>query len=110
MTSWLLLDAIAIVSGLTPMIDWDLDSYNEYGRLGVYEPPQGALVTAPLVSPGSIKATEEDGVGVWELMLDVLLFWPGTSTTTRCARSSEWRSIGRGQETNDISIEGTTME
>jgi ariadne-1 len=75
-TSWILLDAIAVVSGLTPMVDFDLDCYNEDGRLGVYEPPREASETVPLVKPDSIDAVSQDGAGVWDLMLDVFLFWP----------------------------------
>jgi len=74
--SWLLLDAIAIVCGLLPMVDFDLDCYNEDGRLGVYEAPKEASDTVPLVTPDSVEATSQDGAGVWDLMLDVLLFWP----------------------------------
>lgn len=74
--SWLLLDAIAVVSGLVPMVDWDLDCYNEEGRLGVYEPPKNAFDIVPFLSADSIEQVSQDGVGVWDLMLDVLLFWP----------------------------------
>ena len=74
--SWLLLDAIAIVSGLVPMVDWDLDCFNEEGRLGVYEPPKEAANTLPIITPESIETVSRDGIGVWDLMLDVLLFWP----------------------------------
>ena len=74
--SWLLLDAIAIVSGLEPMVDWDLDCYNEGGRLGQYEPPRNASEVVPVVTSDSIETASQGGDGVWDLMLDVLLFWP----------------------------------
>lgn len=101
-TSWLLLDAIAIISGLIPMIDWDMDCYNEEGRLGCYEPPPDASETVPLVVPDAIDAVNEDGGGVFELMLNVLLFWPAAPSRR------QWPQVNNREEATSggVSLEG----
>lgn len=101
-TSWLVLDAIAIVSGLKPMIDWDMDCYNEEGRLGVYEPPQNFSEAAPLVNEDAIDAVNDDGAGVFHLMLDMMLFWPSPPSRR------QWPQMNNREEATSggISLQG----
>ena len=101
-TSWLMLDAIAIVSGLKPMIDWDMDCYNEEGRLGVYEPPPNFSETAPVVEQDAIDAVNEDGAGVFNLVLDMMLFWPSAPSRR------QWPQMNNREEATSggISLEG----
>jgi ariadne-1 len=71
--SWLLLDAIAIAVRLTPLVDWDIDHFEK--DVG-WESSQKSEVWQDILPAGSCEAVNLDGAGVFNLLLDVLLYWP----------------------------------
>lgn len=79
MASWLLLDAVALSSGMHVHADWvmmdDAESAVPWDRLEV----------APFPNEAAVQAITKDGAGVFHLLLDVLLFWPATETTNATA-------------------------
>ena len=83
--SWLLLDCIVMHAGLTPLIDWDLDSYESQGlRWETKNSDSWDSITPD----GASLAVLEDGAGVLDLLLDLLLFWP-TEAAARCGISED---------------------
>ena len=67
---WLLLDAIAMLSGMQVFTDWDLmgDHHQSIAWDVLEEAPSADAATRQLVA--------KDGCGVLDLVLDVSLFWP----------------------------------
>jgi hypothetical protein len=70
--SWLLLDTIAITVGLTPFVDWDMDHFEDAG----WESQKSESWHETSLFAGSGAAVDLDGAGVFNLLLDLLLFWP----------------------------------
>ena len=70
--SWLLLDTIAITVGLTPFVDWDMDHFEDAG----WESQKSESWRDTSLHARSGVAVDLDGAGVFNLLLDLLLFWP----------------------------------
>lgn len=72
-SSWLLLDCIMMSAGLKPLVDWDLDFFDEKDlRWEV----QNSDSWHALASDKAVAAASENGAGVFHLLLDLLLYWP----------------------------------
>jgi len=83
---WLVLDSLALSSGMTVYSDWDLMGNNDKAV------NWDVLENAPLPNDAAAQqVVAADGAGWLDLVLDVLLFWP-TSTTDA--------------NTNGLSVEG----
>ena len=76
--SWIFLDTVAIVAGLTPLIDWDIDHFKE-PRWEV----QKSSTWQSLARESAVAAVTSDGNGLFHLLLDVLLFVPDQRTANQ---------------------------
>lgn len=89
---WLFWNTIGLHSGLKALGDWDAHDWDEHCSwhdLGQASP----------ASSKAALAVSQDGSGVMELLLDILLFWP--PTTSRIIRRDETVDNSTG-----LSIEG----
>lgn len=76
--SWLCFDAIAILCGIQPLVDWDMQNY-ESADGSAASPSLKVLLEKsqkPVVSERAILALSNDGAGVFSLILDLLFFSP----------------------------------
>ena len=69
--SWILLDTFAIISGLSPLVDWDMDHFEE-PRWEV----QKSSSWQKLAPESAISTVTDGGAGLFHFLLDVLLFVP----------------------------------
>ena len=81
--SWLLLDCIMLLEGYKPMIDWGKDEFDPKDKIRTLN--TGDDSTSYLVEV--LSAVNEEGVGVFHWMLDLMLFWP-TLNATACGISA----------------------
>jgi ariadne-1 len=72
-SSWLLLDCIMMNAGLKPLIDWDMDCFDE---TDVRWEIQKSDSLGRLASDADVEAVSRNGTGVFHLLIDLLLFWP----------------------------------
>jgi hypothetical protein len=87
--SWLFLDGIVMSAGLKPLVDWDMDFYDE--RDLRWETQKSDSWDA-LVSANAVSAAAFNGAGVFHLLLDLLLFWP-TESAVHSGISSHGESL-----------------
>ena len=65
--SWLCLDAMAVLANMRPKLDWTLVDFD----IHFYEEPEENALVA---TPNAVEAVLQNGLGVFDLFLDMLLF------------------------------------
>mmetsp|Transcript_29925 Transcript_29925/g.45997 ORF Transcript_29925/g.45997 Transcript_29925/m.45997 type:complete len:1188 (-) Transcript_29925:232-3795(-) len=93
--SWLLFDTIMMASGLSPMVDWERDTFDAND---IRWKSQKSESWSGLASDDAILAANADGSGVFHLFLDLLLFWP-TQTPLLCGISVHSDELLRDRST-----------
>ena len=71
--SWLLLDCIIMSAGLKPLVDWDMESFENKEMSWETQKSESWDALAP---HEAIDTTNLDGNGTFHFLLDLLLFWP----------------------------------
>ena len=101
-SSWILLDAFCISVGVTPMVDWDLDCMDDDGNKNTALQAQQFDAWEPIFPDDSSSVVEEflttnTASGVFNLILDVLLYWPTHSDPHRVGERSGISDLGEAR-------------
>jgi len=75
-SSWLFFDFMIMYAGLKPLIDWDMDCFEETSIRWHYQKSDS---WERLASDEDVEAANLSGIGVLQLFLNLLLYQPGES-------------------------------
>ena len=90
--SWVFLDLIAMSVGLTPLVDWDMDYFDDPRWESQKSDSWQAIVPS-----NATDAIRRNGVGIFHLLLDLLLFWPSSWDPHRIRDSSGISPMGEAR-------------
>ncbi|KAG7342051.1 IBR/half ring-finger domain containing protein [Nitzschia inconspicua] len=89
-TSWLLMDFVMILSGHKPLVDWDVEHFDpklsQQINLEAYE-NSPYKVSRTLAAEFLINSDSKSMVGLMSLLLDLVSFWPDSSSSEMSALS-----------------------